>query len=679
MANAPDLQAEIEKHLRAYSADPTSRAFAPLAEAYRKAGKIEEALKVVQDGLARHPGMPPGLVTLGRIFIAQGRFADAKGPLEKAVKLSPENLAALTALGSVQEKLDDPAGAVKTYRTVLLLNPADADARARLAALQDAVVNSSASEKGRAEGFEVKSAAEAMPRPVAPPPAGAPPRPAGAAPAPGAPRPPAPVPGPGAPRPPGAPVLAGAAPRPAGPPGAPAAGAPRVLPTGPPGAPRPAGPPGIPGAPAAARPPMPPAAPSAPRPPMPGVPAGARPPVPGATPVAPRPAGPLPAGARPPVPGASPAGPAPPMPGARAPVPGAQPRPAGPPPAGARPPMPAAAPGAPPRPAGIPPAPGSIPAGPRPLAPGAAPAAGAPRSAPNPGVVPAPRSPISAAPGSVPARGPAPAPRPAAAPVPAAEAPRPAPAPSIAASSGAIPTGNLDDEERTPVPDAAPASIQTVTMADLFVQQGHAAKAVPIYEGLLAEDPANASLREKLIAARRAASPAPDAGIVPESAPRVDDETTEPPIGAAPTSWDTVPDFDATDAAAASAATLGAPPAPQAAPATAIAAPKAPEAQLDPAPPAAAFAFDSEPAAGPDAEPEPGLSAEDPRWSMGSSAAGFDVTATTQPDADVAALASSPLSSSSSSSAERLRASLDKIRSRRRAPPSAPALAGKEP
>lgn len=233
-------------------------------------------------------------------------------------------------------------------------------------------------------------------------------------------------------------------------------------------------------------------------------------------------------------------------------------------------------------------------------------------------------------------------------------------------SAGAIPTGTLDDDEPTPVPDSAPApaSIQTVTMADLFVQQGHAAKAIPIYERLLAEDPSNVTLREKLITARRAAFPPPEAGVVPQPSPRTpDDEPTEPPIGEVPTSWDTVPDFAASELAP-PAATLPA----MSAPATASAAPAtAPESQLDldPAPPAAQFAFLPEPAP----TPELGLSAEDPRWSMGSSPTAFDVTASTQPDADGSALAA----------ADRLRSSLEKVRSRRRAPSSAPALAGKEP
>lgn len=56
-----------------------------------------------------------------------------------------------------------------------------------------------------------------------------------------------------------------------------------------------------------------------------------------------------------------------------------------------------------------------------------------------------------------------------------------------------------------PAPVAPPAPIQTQTMADLYLSQGHFDKAVPILESLLAADPTSASLREKLIDAKQQA------------------------------------------------------------------------------------------------------------------------------------------------------------------------------
>src|SRR5438067_867044 len=111
VADEKSLQAEIEKYRAAMGADPKSRAFAPLAEALRKAGKTDEALKTVIEGLKAYPNLPGALVTHGRCLLALGKFAEAKVPLEKAVKLAPENISGWSALGDVHEKLNDVANA----------------------------------------------------------------------------------------------------------------------------------------------------------------------------------------------------------------------------------------------------------------------------------------------------------------------------------------------------------------------------------------------------------------------------------------------------------------------------------------------------------------------------------------------------------------------------------------
>ncbi len=179
-------RAEIERAQAAFEADPSSKAFAPLAEAYRVAGRIDEALDVLQKGIPLHPGIPAALTTLGRCFLARGRAADAKGPLERAVSLSPGSLAALSALAEAYERSGEADAAAKTYRTLLLLDPGDAHSQGRLAALQALGLAPQQVERGRADSFEVRTAGDALggtlrpaaippravPRPLDPPSAG---------------------------------------------------------------------------------------------------------------------------------------------------------------------------------------------------------------------------------------------------------------------------------------------------------------------------------------------------------------------------------------------------------------------------------------------------------------------------------------------------------------------------
>ncbi len=79
----------------------------------------------------------------------------------------------------------------------------------------------------------------------------------------------------------------------------------------------------------------------------------------------------------------------------------------------------------------------------------------------------------------------------------------------VSASTGAIPPA-LDEEETTPLPPGSPEAspIQTATMADLFVSQGHPEKAVPIYQKLLQANPTDGELIRKLTDAARAAAAA---------------------------------------------------------------------------------------------------------------------------------------------------------------------------
>jgi predicted Zn-dependent protease len=59
----------IEDLRRRVEADPTSIAFAALAEEYRRLGRFQDAVDVCRRGLARHPAYLSARVTLGRALI----------------------------------------------------------------------------------------------------------------------------------------------------------------------------------------------------------------------------------------------------------------------------------------------------------------------------------------------------------------------------------------------------------------------------------------------------------------------------------------------------------------------------------------------------------------------------------------------------------------------------------
>ena len=67
---------------RRFEKDPSSIAFAQLAEEYRRGGDLNQAVKICREGLARHPGYLSAQVTLGRALMDLEEYDDARKELE---------------------------------------------------------------------------------------------------------------------------------------------------------------------------------------------------------------------------------------------------------------------------------------------------------------------------------------------------------------------------------------------------------------------------------------------------------------------------------------------------------------------------------------------------------------------------------------------------------------------
>ena len=79
---------EIEKLERRYAENPDGRFFAPLADAYRKAGNLVRALELVRAGLGKHPDYLSAHIVLGRCLLDKGD--DLHG--NQAVAIAPGEL-----------------------------------------------------------------------------------------------------------------------------------------------------------------------------------------------------------------------------------------------------------------------------------------------------------------------------------------------------------------------------------------------------------------------------------------------------------------------------------------------------------------------------------------------------------------------------------------------------------
>ena len=68
------FEREIAQLSDKYARHPASRIFAPLADAYRKAGRLDEATTVAQQGLRHHPDYVAGRVVLARAHYEAGEL-----------------------------------------------------------------------------------------------------------------------------------------------------------------------------------------------------------------------------------------------------------------------------------------------------------------------------------------------------------------------------------------------------------------------------------------------------------------------------------------------------------------------------------------------------------------------------------------------------------------------------
>lgn len=116
---------QIYHYLRKYQDDPNSRVFAPLAESYRKAGLLDQAIEIAREGCKRHPHFIGGRVALARALFDRGLFAEVLTELEPVALEAPDNLVAQKLLAESYLILGRIAQALAAYKTLLFLLPHD--------------------------------------------------------------------------------------------------------------------------------------------------------------------------------------------------------------------------------------------------------------------------------------------------------------------------------------------------------------------------------------------------------------------------------------------------------------------------------------------------------------------------------------------------------------------------
>src|SRR5512132_1530131 len=113
--NAMASSARIEELQKKFEENPR-RYFAPLANEYRKAGQIDQAIAICREYLPQQPGHMSGHIVYGQALYESRQYEESKAVFETALSLDPENLIALRHLGDIALIIGDADGARGWYR-----------------------------------------------------------------------------------------------------------------------------------------------------------------------------------------------------------------------------------------------------------------------------------------------------------------------------------------------------------------------------------------------------------------------------------------------------------------------------------------------------------------------------------------------------------------------------------
>jgi hypothetical protein len=126
--------ARIDELKKKFDENPR-RYFAPLANEFRKAGDIDQAVLICEEFLPQQPGHMSGHIVYGQALYEAGKLPESRAVFETALGLDPENLIALRHLGDIARAQADLPTARSWYVRVLEADPRNDEIQTLIASL----------------------------------------------------------------------------------------------------------------------------------------------------------------------------------------------------------------------------------------------------------------------------------------------------------------------------------------------------------------------------------------------------------------------------------------------------------------------------------------------------------------------------------------------------------------
>lgn len=123
LAHSLDREIDRLREILWSARDPQGRAFASLADAYRRRGDLPLARTMITEGLERLPGFSSAHVVAGWIHRDLASPVEADRSFRRVLELDPENAMALQGLGELAEERGSHAEAAEFFRRLSHVAP----------------------------------------------------------------------------------------------------------------------------------------------------------------------------------------------------------------------------------------------------------------------------------------------------------------------------------------------------------------------------------------------------------------------------------------------------------------------------------------------------------------------------------------------------------------------------
>jgi tetratricopeptide (TPR) repeat protein len=134
-AEDPAASSVIRRHEERLARDPSSLAFAPLADAYRKSGRTREAIALCREGLGRFPEYATARLVLAKALLDDGESEAALAEVRAVLDRNAADAPAHRLAGELHRRAGRLAEALPHLRQAVALDPSDRESRVLLEVL----------------------------------------------------------------------------------------------------------------------------------------------------------------------------------------------------------------------------------------------------------------------------------------------------------------------------------------------------------------------------------------------------------------------------------------------------------------------------------------------------------------------------------------------------------------